>query len=177
MATRQQTQEGSTLIEALVAMVVLLAGAMGLGQVFVLGMLQASTSQANLIAREKAREAVESVHTARDTGTITWDQIRNVGDGGIFIDEAEPLYEAGADGIVNTLDDDDVATLETIAPGPDGQVGTQDDLQAHGFTRQILIEEVPGNPNLRQVTVTVGFQVGSMRPPPFRLVTFVSAFS
>ncbi len=173
----QHGQEGSTLIEALVAMVVLLAGAMGLGQVFVLGMVQASTSQASLVAREKAREAVESVHTARDTGTITWAEIRNVGDGGIFIDGTEPLYEPGPDGIVNTLDDDDAPVLETIAPGPDGQVGTEDDVKAHDFTREILIEDVDGNPNLRQVTVTVGYQVGAIRPPPFRLITFVSAFS
>ena len=69
---------GFTLIEALVAMAILTVGLLGLAQAFYLGMQHMSTSSANLIAREKAREAVESVHTARDTRTITWAQIRNV---------------------------------------------------------------------------------------------------
>jgi hypothetical protein len=170
-------QEGSTLIEAVVAMSVLLVGALGLAQVFVLGMVHASTSEAALIAREKAREAVESVHTARDTGVIGWDQIRNIGNGGLFVDGARPLFEAGADGLVNTEDDDDLDQLEVIAPGPDGILGTTDDIRAENFTREILIEDVDGSPNLRQVTVIVSYQVGAVRPPPYRLVTFVSAFS
>jgi hypothetical protein len=156
---------------------VLLVGALGLAQGFVLGMVHASTSQASIVAREKAREAVESVHTARDTGLITWAQIRNVGNGGIFVDGPQPLFEAGLDGIVNTEDDDDLERLEVIGPGGDGVVGTADDMVAENFTREVLIEDVAGSPNLRQVTVVVGFQVGAVRPPPFRLVTFVSAFS
>ena len=59
-------------------MSILTVGLLGLAQAFYLGMQHMSTSSANLIAREKAREAVESVHTARDTRTITWAQIRNV---------------------------------------------------------------------------------------------------
>ena len=96
---------GFTLIEALVAMMVLTVGLLGLAQSFYVGMRHMSTSSANLIAREKAREAVESVHTARDTRTITWDQIRNVSNGGVFLDGAQPLQNAGDDGLVNTADD------------------------------------------------------------------------
>ena len=58
-----------------------------------------------LIAREKAREAVESVHSARDMRVITWAQIRNVQQGGVFLAGAQPLRTAGADGLVNTADD------------------------------------------------------------------------
>lgn len=171
------SQQGSTLIEAVVAMSIMLVGALGLAQVFVLGMVHASTSEASLIAREKAREAVESVHTARDTGTITWEQIRNIGNGGVFVDGAQPLWIAGTDGLVNTEDDDDLNQLEVIGPGTDGVLGTTDDVRAENFTREVLIEDVDGSPNLRQVTVIVTYQVGAVRPPPYRLVTFVSAFS
>jgi hypothetical protein len=169
--------EGSTLVEAVVAMTVLMVGALGLSQVFVLGMLHASTSQANLVAREKAREAVESVHTARDTRTITWAEIRNLGEGGVFLDGPQPLWVAGADGLVNTADDDDTERLQSIGPGPDSRLGTADDVVAADFTREILIEDVPGSPLLRQLTVIITYRVGSVTPPPYRLVTFVSAFS
>jgi hypothetical protein len=177
LAGAARWQRGSTLIEAVVAMTVLLVGALGVAQVFVLGMVHASTSQASLVAREKAREAVESVHTARDTRVITWTQIRNVGAGGVFLDGAQPLWSAGVDGLINTADDDDSRELETIAPGPDGLVGTGDDVRATDFTREILIEEVPGSPALRQLTVIITYRVGAITPPPYRLVTFVSAFS
>ncbi len=70
---------GFSLIELMVAMSILMVGLLGLAQVFYFGLAIVSTSSAQLIAREKAREAIESVHTARDTRVITWAQIRNVG--------------------------------------------------------------------------------------------------
>ncbi len=60
-----------------------------------------------LIAREKAREAIESVHAARDTGEASWATIRNVLDGGVFLDGAQPIKDPGDDGLVNTADDGD----------------------------------------------------------------------
>ena len=58
---------------------ILATGLLSLAAVFAMGLNQLKGSSANLIAREKAREAVESVHTARDTRIITWAQIRNTG--------------------------------------------------------------------------------------------------
>lgn len=168
-------ERGSTLVEALVAMTILAVGLMGLAQAVVLGMAHASVSQAHLVAREKAREAVESVHTARDTRTITWAQIRNVADGGVFLDAEQDLRTAGPDGLVNTADDD--VTLEVIGPGPDGQMGTTDDIRAVGYRRQIIIDDVAGSPALRRLEVVITYPAGGLRPPPFRLVTFVSSFS
>lgn len=171
----RESEAGSSLVEALAAMAVLAVGLMGMAQAIVLGMAHAAVSQANLVAREKAREAVESVHTARDTRTITWAQIRNVGAGGVFADGLLPLRQAGPDGLVNTADDPDV--LDVIGPGPDGLLGTTDDLRADGFERQILIEDVNGSPAIRRLTVVISYPARGLRPPPFRLVTFVSSFS
>ena len=129
---------GFTLIEALIAMPILTVGLLGLAQAFYLGMRHMSTSSANLIAREKAREAVESVHTARDTRTISWAQIRNVSNGGIFLDGAQPLNAAGADGLVNTADDA-AAGIEALRdPGPNGVLGDGDDVLTPlvGFPRR-----------------------------------------
>lgn len=174
-ATRRHGEDGSTLVEALAAMLILTIGLMALAQSIVLGMAHAAVSQANLVAREKAREAVESVHTARDTRTITWAQIRNAGDGGVFADGLQPLRQPGPGGLVNTADDPDV--LDAIGPGADGMLGTADDVRADGFERQILIEDVPNNPAIRRLTVVISYPARGLRPPPFRLVTFVSSFS
>jgi prepilin-type N-terminal cleavage/methylation domain-containing protein len=170
---------GFTLIEAMVAMTVLTVGLLGLAQAFYMGMRNMSTSSANLIAREKAREAIESVHTARDTRTISWAQIRNVSNGGVFLDGAQPLYAAGADGLVNTADDA-AAGLEALRdPGPNGILGDADDVVTplNGFTRQIQILELsPVNADLRQIVVTITYTVGPQRGT-YTLRTFISAFS
>jgi prepilin-type N-terminal cleavage/methylation domain-containing protein len=172
----RHAEAGSTLIEVMVALTVLAVGLMGLAQVILLGMAHASVSQAHLVAREKAREAVESVHTARDTRTITWAQIRNTSAGtGVFVVGAQPLRQPGPDGLVNTADDPDA--LEVIGPGPDGLPGTADDERAVGFQRELIIEDVPASPALRRLTVVITYPARSLTPPPYRLVTFVSSFS
>lgn len=175
-------ERGSTLIEALVAMVILTVGLLGLAQVFVVGMTHMATSESNLIAREKAREAVESVHTARDTQTITWAQIRNVSDGGVFLNGPQALRQPGIDGLVNTADD--VMPLEVIGPGPDRQLGTADDVRAEGFRREIVIQDIPGSPALRRLIVRIAYRFGATIPPCtqtgpgcYVLETFVSSFS
>lgn len=172
-------REGFTLIEALIATTVLTFGLLGLAQAFYVGSLHMSTSSANLVAREKAREAVESVHSARDTRTITWAQIRNVADGGLFLDGLQPLNQAGADGIINTADDDAAGLEEQLSPGPNGILGDDDDeaTPLSNFERQVEILELdPVNPDLREVRVTITYIVGSQRRT-YALRTFISAFS
>jgi prepilin-type N-terminal cleavage/methylation domain-containing protein len=177
--TASRAAAGFTLIEALVAMSILTIGLLGMAQAFYLGMRHMSTSSANLTAREKAREAIESVHTARDTRTITWSQIRNVSNGGVFLDGAQPLYAAGNDGLVNTADDA-AAGLEVLRdPGPDGILGTADDIVTplNGFTRQIQILEMnPVNPALRQIVVTITYRVGPQLGS-YTLTTYISSYS
>lgn len=177
--TTSRGMSGFTLIEALIALSILSVGLLGLAQAFYLGMRAMSTSSANLIAREKAREAVESVHTARDTRIITWAQIRNVSDGGVFLNGAQPLRVAGVDGLVNTADDAAAGIETQRAPGPNGIIGDADDFLTplNGFQRQVEILELnPVNPDLREVRVTITFQVGPQRGT-YTLRTFISAFS
>lgn len=177
--TTGRRDEGFTLLETVVAVAILSVGLLGLAQVFILGMQHMSTSSANLIAREKAREAVESVHTARDTRTITWAQIRNVSAGGVFLDGERPLNAAGVDGLIDTADDA-AAGLETQRdPGPDGILGTADDVLTPltEFTRRIEIRELtPVNASLREVIITINYGTGLQRRT-YTLRTFISAFS
>jgi len=181
-------EAGFSLMEVMIAMSILLVGLLGLGQAFYLGLSIAATSSSALVAREKAREAIESVHTARDTHTIVWAQIRNVAPpiacpvgttaagGGVFLDGDQAALAPGPDGLVSTNDD----TGHEVSPGPDGLLGTSDDVPLVGFTRNIAICDVDGNVDLREVVVTIGYNgsnaVGARRRE-YRLTTFISRFS
>jgi hypothetical protein len=173
---------GFSLIEVIIACGLLTTGVLALAGVLVIGLRQVAGSSPSLIAREKAREAVESVHTARDTGELSWGTVRNTTSGGVFVTGAQPLKTAGADGLVNTADDGAIEQLR--APGRDGVLGTGDDVLTPltNYTREIQITDLMRdgttivNPNLRQIVVIVRYQVsGSWQT--YRLTTFVSSFS
>lgn len=182
------SEQGFSLLEALIAMIILTVGLLALAQVLYFGLNIASTSTPNLVAREKAREAIESVHTARDTHTILWAQIRNVGvpagcpvgttgvGGGAFQDGDIDMLAPGPDGLVNTGDD----TGSEATPGPDNEMGTADDVPLVGFSRQIEICDVDGNADLRQIIVTIRYNgsnaIGERRRQ-YRLSTLISRFS
>ncbi len=179
---RRHTGEASgfSLIETMIAMGILAAGLISMAGVFAYGTSALATSSANLVAREKGREAVESVHSARDTNVITFAQIRNVSQGGVFVDGPQPLRTPGPDGLANTADD--TGMEEAVIPGPDRVMGTDDDVRTPltGYTREIRITElvtngVP-NPNLRQLSVIVVYHVGTVRRT-YTLTTFISSFS
>jgi prepilin-type N-terminal cleavage/methylation domain-containing protein len=180
---RCRDERGFSLIEVSIAMLVLMTGLLGLASVMGLAMRHVGGSSATLIAREKAREAVESVHTARDTGTLSWDDVRNAPDG-VFIDGETPLYGAGADGLVNTADDADAGLEKLTLPGADGLLATDDDeiVPLTEFRRQIVIDDLVRegtatvNPSLRQITVTIRYRVqGFWRT--YTLQTYVSSYS
>lgn len=177
-------EHGFSLIESLVAMLVLTTGLMSLAGVLALGLQRAATSAPSLIAREKAREAVESVHTARDTGALSWNRIQNTDEtGGVFRTNFQPLRKPGVDGLVNTVDDPEVLE-EMRTPGKNGTLGDSDDVitPLNNFERRILIEPLMKddgatlNPNLRKITVTVRYVVNG-RSKDYVLITYISNFS
>jgi hypothetical protein len=138
-------------------------------------------STPGVIAREKAREAVESVHTARDTGKAPWDRIRNVPAPGVFLVGPQSLYAPGVDGLANTADDA-AAGLEKL-PGPDNIMGTIDDVPLADYTREIQITDLymdgsttVVNPNLRQIRVIIKYKVAGFWRT-YTLTTYVSSFS
>lgn len=164
-------ERGFGLVEALVGMLLLTVGMLGIGGAFAQGMKSLSGSNLDIIAREKAVEAIESVFSSRDTKTITWAEIRNVNgetgsDDGVFLDDEKALYLPGDDGLVNTADDSgDIETL--VRMGDTEQVLDQ-------FTRQIEIRTV--DDSLRRIKVTIRYQVGQERRE-YELVTYISSYS
>jgi prepilin-type N-terminal cleavage/methylation domain-containing protein len=173
-ATYGRSEAGFSLIETMIAMGILAVGLLGVVGAFAVGNLHMAGSTPGLIAREKAREAVESVHTARDTRVITWDQIRSVDDDGVFLTGARPLNTPGEDGLVNTADDGAVERLRS--PGADGTLNTADDdvVVLNNFTREIRITDI--NANLREIRVVVRYLVNDFWRS-YTLTTYISSFS
>lgn len=176
---RQGTEDGFTILEVLVAVSVLAVGLLALAGVMTAGLSSLVAAPADLLARQKASEAIENVYAARDTRILTWSQIRNVhggsgSDGGIFLDGPQPLRDPGPDGLVNTADDGAIEDL--VQPGPDGLLGTEDDVLTplSQFSREIEIREVSGT--LRQIRVTVTVS-GSRGERVYVLTTLVSAYA
>jgi prepilin-type N-terminal cleavage/methylation domain-containing protein len=161
---RQPGQRGFSLIEVLVAMFILTAGLLPLAALFATAVQRMTASTPQLLAREKAREAIESVHAARDTGEASWATIRNLADGGVFLNGAQPIKAPGNDGLVNTSDDG----------------ATQ--ISASEFTREIDINALTFdgtatvNPNLREVRVVVRYQVSGTWFT-YVLTTYISSYS
>lgn len=176
---KRDMQRGFTLIEVCVAMTLVATSALALAGLIAFSAKMALGSQDQLIASQRAAEAVESVFKSRDTRTITWTQIRNVAgasgrDGGIFRDGALAIRDPGPDGLINTVDDGALATV--VTPGPDGQLGTADDVTTplSGFTREIEIRDL--EPNLRQLRVIVRYRT-FLGQRQYVLTTYVSAFA
>lgn len=170
---------GFTLIETLIALGVLAGGLLALAQLFTVGLASITAGSPDILARQKATEAIESVFTARDTRIIAWAEIRNVAgesgaDGGVFLDGERPLTTAGADGLLNTADDGPVEAV--MLPGPDRQLGTGDDVAQPlaQFTREIEVRDL--GPSLRRIRVVIRYLAGSARRE-YAVETFVSSFA
>jgi hypothetical protein len=169
-----RSAKGTSLIETAIALGVLTVGVLGAAAVFTQGMERTRSSPGDLVATQKAQEAIESVFAARDSA-LEWAQLRNVtGSGpidGIFLVGAQPIKEPGRDGIINTADD---GALESIVyPGPNGLLGDSDDTTVglEQFTREVAITDVTSV--LRSVTVTVRYSAGSA----LRTYTLTAYFS
>ena len=158
----------------MIAVVILGGGLLAFATAFAQGMFLMSSSHYHQIAKEKASEAIESVFTSRDTRIITWSRIRNVSQGGIFRDGAQPLRAPGNDGLVNTADDG--AAENEILPGPDGLLGTGDDVvqPLDSFTREMAITDI--GPNLRQIRVIIRYRVSHVNRQ-YQLIAYISTFA
>lgn len=181
----KKRQHGFTMIEVVISMAVLTIGLVSLLGVFGLAMAATQTSQQDMIAKQLANEALESIVTARNTSQIQWDQVQNVGAGsGIFLAGLQPINLPGADGIVGTTDDAAAGAQVLTEPGPDGIYGTSDDVQMPltGYQRQVIISSVLDTNNnvvatLRAVNVTIQYttpRLGTTKS--YVLSSFISQF-
>ena len=190
---RKSSERGFTLIEVMISVAVLTIGIVAMIGAFGAAVTATQYAEFDLIARQKALQAMESIYTARNTSQITFSQIANIGSGGIFTVGPTQLLSAGPDGLVNTADDVNFAASGAcpagpecvVLPGPDGILGTADDtaLSLATFTRQIQINKVleadgvTVDPNLKQIIVTVTYQKnGGSNVRTYTVDALISAF-
>jgi type II secretory pathway pseudopilin PulG len=179
---KRHSEDGISLLEVMIAALVLTTALLSIAMTMVQGVSATYHAQEQLIAKQKAREALESVFTARSTQNVTWAQVRNVGDEGIFVSGFQPIREMGIDGIANTNDDsgEDIETL--TYPGGDGELGTEDDQTRAltSFQRSITINDLnvgdDVDPDIRLITVEVRFQARGVWHS-VRVSSYISRFA
>ena len=174
--SQQTAENGFTLIETMIAIVVMTIGLLALMATFATAITATASSQEDLIARHKALDAMESIYTARNSQQFPFASINNVASGGIFLSGAQPLLCAGADGLVGTADDAPCTAPDTgaacpggieclVLPGADGVLGTPDDI-TQGLTNfqrtitfnNVLLPSGVVNANLIAVTIAISYQ-------------------
>jgi prepilin-type N-terminal cleavage/methylation domain-containing protein len=166
------SRAGFSLMETLVAMVVLAIGLLSVATVFSSSLTIISLAQADSIAQHEAQQMIEGIFAARNTGAISFAALQNQSAApgiGIFKDGMTAAFQAGADGVMNTLDDGPALEI-----GPDGR-------PLGNFQRQIAIstvflqDGVSPDPNERKVQVYVQYQLGRL-VRTYTQVTYVSTF-
>ena len=180
----QSDERGFTLLEATIAMAVIVSGLLSLGYGIGLGLEAVQMSTMDTIAREKAREAMEDVLTARDTTTISFSQICNIGNGAgcLFVNGPTPLNTADNLGLVNTTAATSNPVETYLVPGPSGVLGGADQpspVSLNSFQRQISVQSLTssdGYTQLAQVTVTITYNPLPWTSRAVQLVAIMSPY-
>jgi prepilin-type N-terminal cleavage/methylation domain-containing protein len=181
-AKTRHSARGFTLLETMIALVVLGVGILGLAAMLGDALNYMQGSQEDFIAQQKAEEAAEAIFTAKYTNGITWAQVANnnaANPQGIFLVPAQPILQPGpTDGLVGTVADAGQPEEYVLTPGPDMKLGTADDVKVflYNFTRTIAIAPYAGDSNLRTITITVKYNTGRFNRS-YVLNTYISAFN
>jgi prepilin-type N-terminal cleavage/methylation domain-containing protein len=200
-AKRSRAQRGFSLIEVMIAMVVLTVGLCFVLASFATAIGATQSAEEDLIARHKAMDALESIYAARNSQQIPFASINNVtaSPPGIFASGAQPLLCAGPTyGIVGVSGDTSNCLTASgdvcpnggvecmVLPGPDGILGTPDDetVSLSNFTRTITFGPVQQtingvtstNPDLIAVTVAVTYSKANWPARTYTVNGLISSY-
>jgi len=192
---KRKPETGFTLIEVMIAIVVMSIGILALIASFATAVAATQSAQEDLIARQKTLEAMESIYTARNSQQIPFSAVANVSNGGIFQDGAQTLKCAGPDGLVNTGDDVNCTTQGgtvcpdngaecMVLPGADGILGSGGDdviMSLGNFTRTIAITPVllptgAPNPNMMAISITVTYTKAGFPARSYTANSLISSY-
>ena len=157
--------KGFTIIEVMAASFVIVIALVSLLTLFAYSVATMALTEDLLIGKEKAREALESIFTARNTQQITFDEIQNVvpSQPGIFLNGYQQLKTAGDDGLIGTADDGAI--------------------ELNQFEREIQINPVfyadaPSvvDPDVRWVRIRIRFSTPLGGQRIFELESYISRF-
>jgi prepilin-type N-terminal cleavage/methylation domain-containing protein len=180
MNKNSRRQKGFTLLETMIATVIMSVGILAMASFFAQGLKSVSQTQIQYIAQQKAQEAMETIFTARDTRLLTSNQITNVSEGGVFLDGPQPLLAAGPDGLYGTADDDTTnPDGVVVSPGPDKIFGTADDVIMPlnpWMTRTIQITPSANTTNLKNIVITIQWTYQGQKQQ-YQIVSMISNYS
>jgi prepilin-type N-terminal cleavage/methylation domain-containing protein len=161
-ARQARRQRGFSLVEVLIACVVLTIGMLTLATAFSTNLALIKYAEEDSIARQEAQQMIEGIFAARNSGGHPFSDFQSQKNPisvppvpGIFLDGYQPAFQAGADGIMNTADDG--PSLET---GPDGKALAN--FQRMIQFNQVLLQDGTVDPNTRQVQVWVQYRIGNL---------------
>lgn len=155
----RRLEGGFSLLEMVVAMVILSVGLLGVATAIGYALMASNSGRGITNAKLLVVSALEQMETLRNTGQLNFDEISNSQVSGSSFRGFPNTFEAvssvpGNDGIFGTTDD--IST----APGTDGIYGTTDDIRdqslvVKGATRQVLISSL--SPTLKKIKVTLRY--------------------
>ena len=181
---KTKNSEGFGVLEVLAALFVVTIALTALAALFGHAISTMTLMQDLLIAKQKSREALESIYTARNTQQITFDMIQNTGTSpGIFLEGFQPLRQASTDGLIGTSDDNGTAIEALTLPGPDGYLNTGDDevRTLTAFERQIEIDPIlfadsTVNPDIRKVMVSIRYNTPLGTQQTYQVESYISRY-
>lgn len=168
---QKREETGFSLVETIVALVILLIGILGTMTAISFGILSMQESEKRVLAKEVARSTMETIFSIRDmkafdpqTGEpYDWSafQVSNGSNGGVFSGGWKPVREnPGDDGIFGTADD-------ACAAGTNCTVGSYTNTSAvvPGIERKVEIFDIVENNVVRKrrITVSVRYFVGQLQ--------------
>ena len=163
-----RSQRGMSLIEVMIAGVVFMVGMLGTALMITWAFGNMKSAEEEAIAKQKARQIMESIYGARNSGQFSWPTINPygapdpLGSGieGKFKTGWQAMYNAGLDGVYGT-DDDEASGIEVITMENGKQRSLAD------FQRQITISDFKNTTtnetvgSLRQLKVEVRYPQGN----------------
>ncbi len=176
-----QRQKGFTLLEVLISMFVLTVGLVSMLGVFATAMAATQSAQQDMVAKQLAQQAMETIFTARETANLTWDQIQNVSGGGspgIFRTGLQAIKQPGTDGIYGSINDGSSSPQMMTLPGPDGIIGTSDDvlMGLTNYQRSISLLNTT-SADLRSITITIQYYAPPSKfPKTYVLSGYISQY-
>lgn len=172
---RRQKERGFSLLEVIVAAVVLTIGLLTVATMFSTSLGVIKASEEDSIARQEAQQMIEGIFAARNTGAYSFSAFQSAASPvsvppvpGIFLDGYRPALQPGPDGIMNTADDG--PAFET---GPDGKPLVN--FQRQVVFRAVLLPNLQVDPNTRQIEVSVQYRIGNL-VRTYTQTTYISTY-
>jgi prepilin-type N-terminal cleavage/methylation domain-containing protein len=167
---QNKTQNGFSLIEVMMAMVIMLVGILGALEAITSSVLSMQGSEKRTISKEVVRSSMETIFSIRDLlafdsqvgGTqYSWPALQSASNGGMFLDGWTPIRQTpGVDGVFGTGDDACPAGNACVVNGI-----TNNSPVLAGYQRKVDVQDIIENGVVRKrlFTIRVRYFVGGLQ--------------